>query len=196
MSAQPLDELFAGHAGPWTEQDWAALPESMGRVELLDGALVVSPFPAVAHQRLVRNLARALEMAAPAGFEVFDGLNVRVGRDRIMIPDIVVLDEPGLDAVIIEPGPVALVVEVTSPSNAWVDRQVKPEAYARAGIPYFLRVDLDRTGAGLDATSYSLTPEGFIISARAVGGRLVMDKPFPADLDLAALTSATRYPGP
>jgi hypothetical protein len=30
--------------------------------ELLDGALVVSPFPAVAHQRLVRNLARALEM--------------------------------------------------------------------------------------------------------------------------------------
>ena len=37
MSAQPLEELFAGHAGPWTEQEWAALPESMGRVELLEG---------------------------------------------------------------------------------------------------------------------------------------------------------------
>jgi hypothetical protein len=35
VGAQPLDELFAGHAGPWTEQEWAALPESMGRVELL-----------------------------------------------------------------------------------------------------------------------------------------------------------------
>jgi hypothetical protein len=70
VSAQPLDELFAAHAGPWTEQEWAALPESMGRVELLDGALVVSPFPAVSHQRLVRNLARALEEAAPAGWTV------------------------------------------------------------------------------------------------------------------------------
>lgn len=195
MGAQPLDELFAGHAGPWTEQEWAALPESMGRVELLDGALVVSPFPAAPHQRLVRNLARALEAAAPAGFEVFEALNIRVGRDRIMIPDIVVLNEPGLDAVIFEPGPVALVVEVTSPSNAWVDRLVKPEAYACAGIPYFLRVDLDRTGPELGATSYSLARDGFIVSARAVAGRLTLKEPFPADLDITALATATRYPG-
>jgi Uma2 family endonuclease len=150
VSTQPLDELFAGYAGPWTEQEWAALPESMGRVELLDGALVVSPLPAVSHQRLVRNLACALEAAAPAGFEVFDGLNVQVGRDRIMIPDIVVLDKPGLDAVIVEPDCVALAVEVTPPS---------------------------------------------IVSARATGGRLLLEKPFPADLDLAALATATRYPG-
>jgi Uma2 family endonuclease len=196
VCAQPLDELFAGHAGPWTEQQWAALPESMGRVELLDGALIVSPFPAVSHQRLVRNLARALEAAAPAGFEVFDGLNIRVGRDRIMTADIVVLDEPGLDAVVVEPGPVALVVEVTSPSNAWVDRLVKPDAYARAGIPHFLRVDLDRTNSELEATSYSLASKGFVVSARAAAGRLTLDKPFHADLDLAALATATRYPGP
>lgn len=42
MSVQPLDDLFAGHAGPWTEEEWLGLPESMGRVELLDGALLVS----------------------------------------------------------------------------------------------------------------------------------------------------------
>jgi len=193
VGAQPLDELFAGHAGPWTEQEWAALPEGMGRVELLDGALVVSPFPAVSHQRLVRNLARALEAAAPVGFEVFDGLNIRVGRDRIMIPDIVVLNEPGLDAVIVEPDTVALVVEVTSPSNAWIDRLVKPDAYARAGIPYFLRVDLDHTGTELGATSYSLATNGFVASARAARGRLTLEGPFPVDLDLTALATATRY---
>jgi Uma2 family endonuclease len=168
----------------------------MGRVELLDGALIVSPFPAVSHQRLVRNLARALEAAAPAGFEVFDGLNIRVGRDRIMIPDIVVLHEPAPDAVVVEPDQVALVVEVTSPSNACVDRLVKPDAYARAGIPYFARVALDRNSAELDATSYALTGERFVVSARAAGGRLTFDKPFPADLDLAALATATRYAGP
>jgi hypothetical protein len=74
----------------------------MSRVELLDGGLVVSPFLAVAHQHLVRNLA-ALEAAAP---------------------------------------------------------------------------------------------EGFVVSARVAGGRLVGDRPSPADLDLAALATATRYPGP
>lgn len=195
MGAQPLDELFAGRAGPWTEQEWAALPESMGRVELLDGELVVSPFPAVAHQRLVRNLARALEAAAPAGFEVFEGLNIRVGRDRIMIPDIVVLTKPGFDALIVGPDLVALVVEVTSPSNAWVDRLVKPGAYAGAGIPSFLRVDLDRAGRELGATSYSLTTKGFIACAQASGGRLTLTEPFPVGLNLAALATATRYPG-
>lgn len=195
MGAQPLDELFAGRAGPWTEQEWAALPESMGRVELLDGELVVSPFPAVTHQRLVRNLARALEAAAPARFEVFEGLNIRVGVDRIMIPDIVVLNEPGLDALIVDPDLVALVVEVTSPSNAWVDRLVKPGAYAGAGIPSFLRVDLDRAGRELGATSYSLTTKGFIACAQAAGGRLTLTEPFPVDVNLAALATATRYPG-
>jgi Uma2 family endonuclease len=194
MSAQPLDELFAGRAGPWTEQEWAALPESMGRVELLDGELVVSPFPAGPHQRLVRNLARALEAAAPAGFEVFEGLNIRVGRDRIMIPDIVVLNKPGFDALIADPDLVALVVEVTSPSNAWVDRLIKPGAYAGAGIPSFLRVDLDRIGTELGATSYSLTTKGFLASARAAGGRLTLKEPFPVELDLAVLATATRYP--
>jgi hypothetical protein len=77
VCAQPLGELCAGHAGPWTEQEWAALPEGMGRVELLDGVLVVSPLPAASHQRLVRDLARALEAAAPVGFEVVEGLNIR-----------------------------------------------------------------------------------------------------------------------
>ncbi len=195
VGAQPLDELFAGHAGPWTEQEWAALPESMGRVELLDGALIVSPFPAAPHQRLVRNLAHALGAAAPAGFEVFEGLNIRVGPDRIMLPDIVVLNEPGLDAVIFEPDSVALVVELTSPSNAWVDRLVKPEAYASAGIPHFLRVDLERTGTELGATSYSLARDGFVVSARAVRGRLTLERPFHTDLDLGTLATATRYPG-
>jgi Putative restriction endonuclease len=111
-----------------------------------------------------------------------------------MIPDVVVLNKPGLDAVILDPDLVVLVVEVTSPSNAWVDRLVKPEAYACAGIPYFLRVDLDRPGTELGATSYSLARDGFVMSARAASGRLTLEKPFHADLALAALATATRYP--
>lgn len=60
MSVQPLDDAFAGHVGPWTEEDWLALPGGMGRVELLDGTLLVSPNPGGPHQRMVRNLADAV----------------------------------------------------------------------------------------------------------------------------------------
>ncbi|MDT7712667.1 MAG: hypothetical protein QOG46_1356, partial [Pseudonocardiales bacterium] len=46
----------------------------------------------------------------------------------------------------------------------------------------------------LGAISYSLTPNGFVVSARAAGGRLTLKDPFLADLDLAALATATRHP--
>jgi hypothetical protein len=60
---------------------------------------------------------------------------------------------------------------------------------------YSVRVDLDRINSELEATSYSLASNGFVVSARAAAGRLTLDKPFHADLDLASL-AATRYPGP
>lgn len=96
VSVQPLDDLFAGHAGPWTEEEWLALPETMGRVELLDGALLVSPNPANPHQRLVRHLGYALDLAAPEDLEVLEGISVRLARGRLLIPDIAVLAPPGL----------------------------------------------------------------------------------------------------
>ena len=199
MSAQPLDELFAGHGDPWTEAEWSALPEGMGRVELLDGSLLVSPNPGGPHQRMVRNLANALADAAAHDaavhdVEVFEGINVRVGEGRIMIPDIALLSPAGLDATIYDAGWVVMVVEVTSPSNAWADRLVKPEAYARAGISHYLRLDLDRGPEHLGAVHYVRAPGGeYAETARAdAAGLLVLDRPFAATLDLPALARTTR----
>lgn len=196
MSVQPLDDLFAGHAGPWTEEEWLALPETMGRVELLDGALLVSPNPANPHQRLVRHLGHALDQAAPADLEVIEGINVRLARGRLLIPDIAVLAPPGLDATIVDATAVRLVVEVTSPSNAWSDRLVKPDAYARAGIPHYLRIDFERWPDDLGASCCALGPTGiYTQTARAdEGGRIVVDEPFHVELDLPALARSTRYP--
>ena len=194
MSAQPLDELFAGHGGPWTEAEWLALPESMGRVELLDGALVVSPNAGLPHQRMLGNLWQVLRQAAPSGFEVIAGANVRVRPGGILIPGIAVLSAPGLDGAICDARHVVLAVELTSPSNAWADRLVKPEAYARAGIPYYLRVDLDRGPEQLAAVLYTLAPGAQYaeIARSDIAGLLVLDRPFAVTLDLPALARTTR----
>lgn len=162
MSVQTIDEVLSPRDGPWTEEDWLALPESQVRVELLDGCLIVSPLSGYPHQRLVRNLLDALGAAAPEECEVFPGGNVRVRTGGILIPDIVVLTPPGLDTKIADAAAVILVVEVTSPSNAWFDRLVKPEAYARARIPYYLRVDLGRGVDQIGAVLYALPAEGLL----------------------------------
>lgn len=197
MSVQPIDEAFAGHAGPWTENDWLALPESMGRVELLDGSLLVSPHPAGPHQRIVRNLAGVLEAAALDEFEIFEGLHVRVAPGSVLIPDIAVLNTPGLDHTIFDAELADLVVEVTSPSNSWNDRVTKLYAYARAGIPNYLRVDLDQGVERVSATAYALTSDGVYadVTRLDLNGRPLLDHPFPVALALTELATATRRPG-
>ncbi|MGH3911185.1 MAG: Uma2 family endonuclease, partial [Pseudonocardiaceae bacterium] len=120
--ATPVPEVFE-HVGPWTEEDFLALPVDR-RIELLDGALLVSPSARFGHQRLSFRLAIALDAAVPAGLEVLEAINVRVGSGKILIPDLAVVAVPGLDVTVCEAADVVLVVEITSPGNALVDRAV------------------------------------------------------------------------
>jgi Uma2 family endonuclease len=125
--------------GPWTEESWLALPESPC-VELLDGNLLVSPNPTQRHQRIVRRLVTRLEALAPADVQADMELNVRLGTGRIFIPDGVVYRPHG-EGLIFDAVHVLLVAEVVSPSSASMDRILKPNLYAQAGIPWYLRVE-------------------------------------------------------
>src|SRR6266508_5362479 len=70
MRAAALD-----HPGPWTEEEFLALPDEGQRHELLDGSLLVTPAPSSEHQQVARRLANALEAASPDGWEVVEAVN-------------------------------------------------------------------------------------------------------------------------
>ena len=182
------------HVGPWTERDYLALPADRRRIELLDGSLLVSPSAGYRHQRLSSQLWLALSVAAPTGLEVLEAINVRVGPGQILIPDLVVLNTPGAEGTVADPADVLLVVEITSPGNAVMDRAIKPPLYAAAGIPHYLRIELGAEGPAAEVFELR---RGCYDSVRRVapGVRLRLDQPLQVDVDLAALATATRPPG-
>lgn len=189
--AAPVPEMFE-HLDPWTEEDFLALPADR-RVELLDGALLVSPSARVRHQRLSSRLWAALDAVVPVGLEVLEAINVRVGPGKILIPDLAVVSTPGLDLTVCEATDVALIVEITSPGNAVADRAVKPQLYAQAGIPHYLRVELG--AAGPCAAVCRLERDHYVQVASIDPGRpLVLAEPIAVTLDLATLAAATRPP--
>ena len=69
------------HTGPWTLDEWLALPEGPPYAELVDGLLVMSPVSAYRHQRLMVRLWRQLDAAASAEYEVMPDSNVALGGD-------------------------------------------------------------------------------------------------------------------
>ncbi|GAA4921285.1 putative restriction endonuclease [Actinomycetospora succinea] len=179
---EPQIDPFA-HDGPWTEADVLALPVDR-HVELLDGSLLVSPTSSNRHQWLSSRLWVALNEAAPPDMRALEAVNIRVGTDRLLIPDLAVIRQPDMSALVTDALAVRLVLEIVSPSNAFMDRAVKPQLYAQAGIPVHVRVELgtdepvghvlalDETGAYRETTS---------------GTTITLDRPYPVTIDLAAL---------
>jgi Uma2 family endonuclease len=180
--ATPVQADIFDHDGPWSEEDFLALSEDP-RIELLDGELLVSPSARHAHQRMSSRLWGALAAAAPEAFEVLEAVNVRVAPGRILIPDLVIITNPGADVTVSEASDVALVLEIVSPGSVAVDRAVKPQLYAAAGIDGYVRVELGPGDAA--AVQYRLGPDGYREVRR--GGRMLLTVPFHCNIDLAKI---------
>jgi len=192
--ASPAQPDLLDHVGPWTEPDYLALPEDRRRIELLDGGLLVSPAAGGRHQRLSSQLWHALGRAAPDWLEVLEAVNVRVAPGRILIPDMVVVTNPGLDLRLWDPTDVAMVVEIVSPGNAAADRAIEPALYAAAGIEHYLRIELGKPGPR--SVAYQSHRGRYVEVGSSRPGELMrLAEPFPVELDLAALAAATRPPG-
>jgi Uma2 family endonuclease len=128
----------------WAAEDLALLPDDGHRYEIVDGSLYMSPPPTVDHQLAAARLHVALLRAVPRDVDVLENVGIQIGRS-LLVPDVVaMLGLPrGRRPKVLEPRDTLLVAEVVSPSSVRMDRLMKPTMYAEAGIPAYLRVELD-----------------------------------------------------
>lgn len=172
------------HVGPWTEEAFLELPEDNRRIELLDGALLMSPSPTDRHQRLSLLLAMMFERAHPPGTRVFQAVDVRVGLDRILVPDLIVVATPTKEVKVFAPSDVLLAAEIVSPGSVAADRAIKPPLYAQAGIPVYIRIER----AGPSAHVFRLN--GARYDLESSGTTLLLREPFEVEVDLIELLAA------
>jgi Uma2 family endonuclease len=179
-----------GNPGPWTEEEFLALPRLGNRIELFAGRLLVSPGPAGDHGRAAKSLLYLFDRAAPDHWEVFTERNVRFGPSMILLPDLVIVSHADLP-VCYDASDVVLLVEIESPSSTDTDRKWKPELYAAAGIPWYLRVRLRRTRRHPRAPEvfvYRLAGDAYVEHARAHAGQtLQLTEPVQVSFDPAVL---------
>ena len=177
MSTTPIDQS----GRPFTRADLEDMPDDGRRYELIDGVLIVSAAPGRVHQRAAFRLARLLDDACPAEFEVSMAPFLRLARllddacppefealvapfaigladDTEMPPDVLVAPRDQLTDKDL-PGPPALAVEVLSPSTRMIDLNHKRERFERAGTPSFWVVDPIARPAEARLIAWELGPD-------------------------------------
>jgi Uma2 family endonuclease len=174
------------HPGRWTEEEYLALDETQHRIELTDGCLRVSPAPDAAHQAILYVLHRVLDPGARAAkLKVLDGVNIRVGRSRLLIPDLAVVSSRVRVATVIDAADITLIAEIVSPSSRAMDYGQKRDFYEAAKIDSYLVIE--PTLPNYDEVTlhlFQLQRGRYIETASAKPGEtLIADSPFRIELD-------------
>ncbi len=164
----------------FTYADIEASPDDGLRYELSSGSLVVSPAPAVDHQRLVLRIATLLHRQCPPDREVFPRLDVYIADDMVKQPDVLVVHRSIAHGKNIAGVP-DLLVEVHSPSTRVRDLTEKRYVYAELGVPAYWLVDPDtRTITILHRNDSGLYDRAAVVDRV---GTVHVDVPFPIEVD-------------
>lgn len=113
------------------------------RLELLDGQLVLREPQGARHANAIRRVTMALRAALGGAWQIDSQLPFALDESSEPEPDIAVVP-PDLETYRqAHPSRAILLVEIADTSYR-IDRQYKLSLYARAGIPEYWIVDLDR----------------------------------------------------
>ena len=192
-----MREAELNQSKSWTEAEYLALGETENRIELIDGGLRVSPHAHYFHQRISQFLLKNLEAAADTVDLLTTGPHdVRLGPDRIVIPDLIIAERPVVGPVA-DAADVVLVMEITSPGNASYDRVDKKRYYAEADIAWYLLVEPDMSDYKSVALHLCrLAGDRYIDHATAKNGEtLVSNDPFPVEINTEELVRYVQRPG-
>jgi Uma2 family endonuclease len=122
-------------------------PAESQRIELVDGALIVTPRPQFSHSLASGRLHRLLDAQAGAGHVVLIESEVVIDPDfpaTVRIPDLMVIHRSAMmpGAYRATPEDVVLAVELVSPGSVHTDYGAKRYEYEQAQIPYYWIVDI------------------------------------------------------
>ncbi|HEV3171967.1 MAG TPA: Uma2 family endonuclease [Actinocrinis sp.] len=119
------------------------LPEGYKKVEIVEGALIMSPLLFVHNMTLHRLMTQLDEQLPPELLYVSDVLTPFPLEDHEFCPDLAVVPRRVAESnqSVTTPEVIEIVVEIISKGTGVVDYQVKTGVYARAGIPEYVIFD-------------------------------------------------------
>jgi Uma2 family endonuclease len=175
---------------PITLEEWEALPEdSVNKLEVAEGMLVMSPRPLSRHQKAGMRLGTLFDDQLPEYLTGLIDVEVLITLDPLTIraPDVIVTRTE-----LFETNPprysssdVLLAVEILSTGTRRVDRVLKFSENAEAGIPQYWILDLD---APTSLLAYILVDGNYELSAEHTGAAALDVAGHPVSIDLPALT--------
>jgi Uma2 family endonuclease len=163
----------------WTVDDLDRLPDDGLQYELLDGLLLVTPAPVLAHQRSIGNLYLLLRAACPPGYEVFlSPVDWRPDLRTSLQPDLLVVRTEDV-AIKNITAPLVLAVEVLSPSTRRKDLLLKRSKYEESGVQSYWVLD----PAEPSLLALDLRGGAYVTSAHVRGAEhAALSTPFPVEI--------------
>ena len=139
------------HGRPFTVDDLEAMPDDGNRYELIDGTLIVSPAPAVRHQKVLLQVAIRLDAVCPDDLHVFPApFAVRPSDDTELQPDVLVARDADLTDKLLPTAPVLAVEDGEIVKLFYSVRGGKTiYQFDRSGRYCYYYAHLDRYAGGL-----------------------------------------------